>query len=230
LGRSRSRGHPWRPGHGERDYRDLYAKKRASENFKGVASDFRELREKEKDLDSVKIMTPDHLHATISIAAMKKRKHVLVHKPLANRLAEVRMVVEAAGKTRVATHLLAWHRPINPVRDMILDGAIGTLREVHNWTDRPYWSEALSLPSDTPPYHEPSTGTCGSAIALPAVSSQLYPCGFSRLVRIRTAASPIWGNTASGRSSWRSTCRSRTASKLKAASVAKSPTRSAPSI
>ena len=130
-----------------------YAKKRAAENFKGVASyaDFRELLEQEKDLDSVKIMTPDHLHATISIAAMKKGKHVLVHKPLANRVAEVRMVVESARKTGVATHLLAWHRPINAVRDMILDGAIGTLREVHNWTDRPFWPQYSSLPTDTPP-------------------------------------------------------------------------------
>src|SRR6266568_3803786 len=111
-----------------------YAKKRGSENFKGVTSyaDFRELLEKEKDLDAVKIMTPDHQHATISIAAMKKKKHVLAHKPLANRVAEVRMVVETARKTGVATQLLAWHGPITPVRDMILDGAIGTLREVHN--------------------------------------------------------------------------------------------------
>jgi len=130
-----------------------YANKRAADNFKGVAAyaDFRELLEKEKDLDAVKIMTPDHLHATISIAAMKKSKHVLVHKPLANRVAEVRMVVETARKTGAATHLLAWRSPIHAVRDMILDGAIGTLREVHNWTDRPYWPQALSLPTDTPP-------------------------------------------------------------------------------
>ena len=48
-------------------------------NYKGCASyaDFREMLEKEKDLDAVKIMTPDHLHATISIAAMKKGKHVI---------------------------------------------------------------------------------------------------------------------------------------------------------
>ena len=130
-----------------------YAKKRAAENFRSVASyaDFRELLEKEKDLDAVKIMTPDHLHATISIAAMKKHKHVLIHKPLSNRVAEVRMVVESARKTGVATHLLAWRSPIDAVRDMILDGAIGALREVHNWTDRPFWPQALSLPADRPP-------------------------------------------------------------------------------
>jgi predicted dehydrogenase len=51
-------------------------------------ADFRELLDQEKDINAVKIMTPDHLHATISIAAMKKGKHVLMHKPLANRLQE----------------------------------------------------------------------------------------------------------------------------------------------
>jgi hypothetical protein len=129
-----------------------YAKRRASETFAGVASyaDFRELLEKEKDLDAVKIMTPDHLHATIAIAAMKKRKNVAVHKPLSNRVAEVRMVVEAARRTGVATHLLAWRAPLTAVRQMILDGAIGELKEVHNWTDRPFWPQQLALPADRP--------------------------------------------------------------------------------
>jgi hypothetical protein len=130
-----------------------YAKQRASESFKSVASyaDFRDLLENEKDLDCVKIMTPDHLHATISIAAMKKRKHVLMHKPLANRVAEVRMVVDTARKTGVATHLLAWHGPLTAVQQMILEGAIGNLKEVHNWTDRPFWPQQLALPTDRPP-------------------------------------------------------------------------------
>ncbi len=130
-----------------------YAKKRGSENFKSVAgyADFRELLEKEKDLDAVKIMTPDHLHATISIAAMKKGKKVLVHKPLSNRVEEVRMVVETARKTGVPTHLLAWRAPLTAVRQMILDGAIGNLKEVHNWTERPFWPQQLALPVDRPP-------------------------------------------------------------------------------
>ena len=130
----------------------IIPKKRAGENFGVVASyaDFRELLEKEKDLDAVKIKTPDHLHATISIAAMKKRKHVLMHKPLSNRVAEVRMVVDSARKTGVATHLLAWRAPLSSVRQMILDGAIGDLKEVHNWTDRPFWPHQLTLPTDRP--------------------------------------------------------------------------------
>lgn len=54
-------------------------------------ADFRELLDKERGLDAVKVMTPHHLCATIAIAAMKRGKHVLMHKPLANRVAEVRM-------------------------------------------------------------------------------------------------------------------------------------------
>jgi predicted dehydrogenase len=129
-----------------------YAMQRSAE-FKSVSSyaDFRELLDREKDLDSVKIMTPDHLHATISIAAMKKRKHVVMHKPLSNRVAEVRMVVDTARHTGVATHLLAWHAPLTQVQQMILDGAVGNLKEVHNWTDRPFWPQQLALPTDQPP-------------------------------------------------------------------------------
>ncbi|HXY38351.1 MAG TPA: Gfo/Idh/MocA family oxidoreductase [Vicinamibacteria bacterium] len=130
-----------------------YAKQRAAEKFQSVASyaDFRELLDKERDLDSVKVMTPDHLHATIAIAAMKKKKHVAMHKPLSNRVAEVRMVVDTARRTGVQTHLLAWRAPITAVQQMILDGAIGNLKEVHNWTDRPFWPQALALPTERPP-------------------------------------------------------------------------------
>jgi len=133
-----------------------YAKKRSSESYSGCSSyaDFRELLEKEGDLDAVKIMTPDHLHATIAVAAMKKGKHVVMHKPLANRVSEARLVVDTARQTGKATHLLAWHGPLTAVREMLLDGAIGTLREIHNWTDRPLWPQALNPPRDTPPVPE----------------------------------------------------------------------------
>ena len=68
------------------------------EQFKKAAkyTDFRELLEKEKDVNAVKVMTPDHTHATISIAALKKGKNVIVHKPLANRLLEARAVIQTA--------------------------------------------------------------------------------------------------------------------------------------
>jgi len=132
-----------------------YANNLASEKYKGCSAyaDFRELLEKEKDLDAVKIMTPDHLHATIAVAAMKKGKHVAVHKPLANRLAEARLVIETARKTKVATHFLPANdgAMIRVLADWIKEGAIGTLREIHNWTNRPVWPQYTTLPTDTPP-------------------------------------------------------------------------------
>ena len=75
-----------------------YAKERGKEHYKGCATyvDFRELLDKEKDVTAVKVMTPDHTHAAISIAALKKGMNVIVHKPLANRLLEARAVIEMA--------------------------------------------------------------------------------------------------------------------------------------
>jgi hypothetical protein len=132
-----------------------YAKNKPSDKYKGVNSyaDFRELFEKEKDFDSVKIMTPDHLHGYISIAAMKKGKHVVIHKPIANRIYESRLTIDTAKKTGVSTHLLAWSRRSGTevVKKWIADGAIGTLKEIHNWTNRPVWPQWTSVPEDTPP-------------------------------------------------------------------------------
>ena len=134
-----------------------YANQRSSESFKSCASyaDFRDLLDREKDLDAVKIMTPDHLHATIAIAAMKKGTKVLVHKPLANRLYEARLVIETARKTQVATHFLPWNtstvESIQLVSTWIRDGAIGPLREVHNWSNRPFWPQYPSVPTERPP-------------------------------------------------------------------------------
>ncbi|HZT28379.1 MAG TPA: Gfo/Idh/MocA family oxidoreductase [Bryobacteraceae bacterium] len=132
-----------------------YANKRSSDKFRGCSAyaDFRELLDKEKDLNAVKIMTPDHLHAVISIAAMKKGKHVIMHKPIANRLEEARLVIDTARETGVATHFLPWdsNGSMDQVMAWIQDGSIGTLREVHNWTNRPVWPQYATLPADQPP-------------------------------------------------------------------------------
>ena len=132
-----------------------YQKQRGSENFKACRAyaDFRELLDKEKDLDAVKIMTPDHLHATVSIAAMNRGKHVMMHKPIANRMYEGRLAIETARKTKVATHLLAYGSGVGNGRiaEQIKRGVIGPLREIHNWTNRPVWPQYTEIPTDIPP-------------------------------------------------------------------------------
>jgi hypothetical protein len=116
-------------------------------------ADFREMFAKESGIDAVKIMTPDHLHGVIAMAAMKRGKHVIVHKPIANRLEEARKVIETARAKGVATHFMPWdsNGSMEQVMGWIRGGSIGTLREVHNWSARPMWPQYALLPKDTPP-------------------------------------------------------------------------------
>jgi predicted dehydrogenase len=124
--------------------------------YKGCSAyaDYRELLEKEKDLDGVYIATPDHWHATISIAAMRKNKAVLCQKPMAHSIGEARRMAQVARETKVATGL-----PVNNpstentklIASWISDGAIGSVREVHNWSSRPYWPQGVDRPKDVQP-------------------------------------------------------------------------------
>lgn len=119
-------------------------------------ADVRELLNKEKDIDAVKIMTPDHLHGIISMAAIKRGKHVLMHKPISNRLLEGRQVIEAAKNSKVITHLIPWdsNGSMEQVMAWIDAGAIGKLTEVHNWTNRPVWPQYAMIPTDKQPVPE----------------------------------------------------------------------------
>ena len=131
-----------------------YSTVRTDGAFKGCASyaDYRELLDKEKDLDAVKIMTPDHLHGAISIACMRKGKHVIMHKPIANRLQEAKLVIDTARKTGVSTHFMPWelNGSMDQVMAWIHGGAIGDLREIHNWTNRPVWPQYTTIPAAAP--------------------------------------------------------------------------------
>ncbi len=132
-----------------------YANVRKQPAYKGCTAyaDVRELLAKEKDVDAVKIMTPDHLHGILCLAAMKKGKHVIVHKPISNRLKEGKNVINMARNSKVITHLVPWdsNGSMETVMAWINGGAIGTLTEVHNWTNRPVWPQYAELPTDKPP-------------------------------------------------------------------------------
>ncbi|HEY4154216.1 MAG TPA: Gfo/Idh/MocA family oxidoreductase [Puia sp.] len=136
----------------------FYANVRPEQKFKGCTAyaDFRELLDKEKDLDAVKVMTPDHLHGLIATAALKKNKHVLMHKPLSNRVLEGKNLIELARSSKKITHLVPWdsNGSMETVMNWINGGSIGTLLEVHDWTNRPVWPQYTTLPVDTPPVPE----------------------------------------------------------------------------
>lgn len=115
-------------------------------------ADFREMLTREKDLDAVYVMTPDHLHATIALHAMQAGRHVITHKPLANVMSEARLVLQKARETNVATHMFcaAGLESTAEIAEWIAAGAIGPVREVHNWSTRPFWPQGMtSLPSES---------------------------------------------------------------------------------
>jgi len=114
-------------------------------------SDFRELLEKQKDLDAVIVCTTDHLHAAVSAAAMKKRKHVFCQKPLTHTIYEARRLAEIARDTGVATQIAVGNQASESTRllcEWIWDGAIGPVREVMNWSSRPFWPQGLERPKE----------------------------------------------------------------------------------
>lgn len=132
-----------------------YAKHSRSGRFRGCAAyeDFRDLLANEADVDAVKIMTPDHLHAFIAMAAMKRGIHTVTHKPIGNRMSEALAAIEMAEETGLVTHLLAWKDipQYRLIRHWIEDGAIGELHEIHNWTNRPVWKQWSAYPTERPP-------------------------------------------------------------------------------
>lgn len=130
-----------------------YGTQKRSGEYHGCAaySDFRELLEKQKDLDAVVVCTTDNLHAAVSAAAMKKRKHVFCQKPLTHTIYEARRLAEIARETGVATQIAVGNQASEATRllcEWIWDGAIGPVREVKNWSSRPYWAQGVDRPKE----------------------------------------------------------------------------------
>jgi len=119
--------------------------------------DFREMLDKEdKNIDGVVVGTPDHLHAIVSMAAIKRGKHVYCEKPLTHTVREAKLLADAAREAKVATQMGNQGQASEETRllcETIWDGAIGQVREVHVWTDRPlngidkwYWPQGVDRP------------------------------------------------------------------------------------
>lgn len=135
-----------------------YAQAKKGKKYRGPAAytDFRELFAKETDLDAVQVMTTDHVHGIIAAAALKRNIAVTMHKPLANRLIEGKKVVDLAFDSEATTHLMPWdaNGSMDQIMAWIEGGAIGTLKEVHNWSFRPVWPQYAKVPTETPPLPE----------------------------------------------------------------------------
>ena len=124
--------------------------------------DFRVMLDTEKGIDAVIVATPDHTHAVASMAALKRGKAVYCEKPLTRTVFEARALAQAARQAKVATQMgnqgMAFEGN-RLIKEWLADGAIGPVREVHVWSDRPthrgklpfWWPQGVERPKDTPP-------------------------------------------------------------------------------
>ncbi len=115
--------------------------------------DFRKMLETGKGIDAVVVSTPDHTHAAAAVMAMRLGKHCYCEKPLAHDVYETRVMTETARKTRVATQMGNRGNSSEKIRrtvELVRAGAIGTVKEVHTWTNRPIWPQALDRPPAKP--------------------------------------------------------------------------------
>jgi predicted dehydrogenase len=115
--------------------------------------DFREMLAKDgSSIDAVTVSTPDHTHAAAVMAALRAGKHVYCQKPLARTLGEVKTIeAESARRPKQSTQMGNQGHAgegTRQIREWVESGAIGTVREVHYWTDRPIWPQAIERPTE----------------------------------------------------------------------------------
>ena len=116
--------------------------------------DFRVMLDKQKDIDAVVIATPDHTHAFAAMTAIQLGKHVYCEKPLTHSVYEARRLAEAARSAKVGTQMGNSGQASDRSRLMcnyIWDGAIGRVREVHVWSNRPIWPQQVDRPNEVHP-------------------------------------------------------------------------------
>jgi len=109
----------------------------------------------QKDLDAVVCSTTEHTHAPIIVWSLRRGLHVYSEKPIAHTPEEAQAVrreyLKVKGKvaTQQGTQIHAGAN-FRRVVELIRAGAIGTVRQVHNWCNRVPLGPR-HRPKDTPP-------------------------------------------------------------------------------
>ncbi|MBN2212425.1 MAG: Gfo/Idh/MocA family oxidoreductase [Sedimentisphaerales bacterium] len=100
-------------------------------------TDWRKLLERD-DIHAVSIVTPDHLHREMAVAAMEAGKHVIVEKPMDLTIEGCEAMIETAKKNKVLM-FVDFHKRYDPAqqraRDLILKGELGTIQYGYAWME-----------------------------------------------------------------------------------------------
>jgi predicted dehydrogenase len=147
-----------------------------------IYQDWRELLDKEaKNIDSVNVSTPDHMHAPIGYSAMQLGKHVYGQKPLAHDIYETRKLTEIAKKKKLITQMgIQIHSQVQyrTAVAVLQSGVIGKVKEAHTWSSKK-WGDVGAPPSGSDAI--PSTLNwdlwLGTAASRPFVGNGYYHPG-----------------------------------------------------
>lgn len=85
---------------------------------------------KHDGVDIVSVCTPQHLHAENTIAAAESGKHIVIEKPVANSLQELKAMRDAVRKAKVKTiisFVLRWNPLFETIKALIADDALGNV-------------------------------------------------------------------------------------------------------
>jgi predicted dehydrogenase len=113
-----------------------------------IYQDWRTLLDKEKDLHSVNVSTPDHMHAPITMRAMQQGLHVYTQKPLTQTIYEARQLTTVARERRIISQMgiqIHAHEAHRTVVATLQAGTIGPVSEVHSWSDK-QWGDRNPRP------------------------------------------------------------------------------------
>ena len=123
-----------------------------------VYQDWREMLQKErKNIDSVNVSVPDHMHCTIALEAMRLGKPVYVQKPLCNTLQETRVLTEEARRRKLTTQMgiqVSSSRAQRYGEALVRSGIVGKIREVHTFSNKS-WGDDKPLPESVDPVPAP---------------------------------------------------------------------------
>ncbi|TCP30976.1 putative dehydrogenase [Scopulibacillus darangshiensis] len=99
-------------------------------NIKEVYTDHKEMLNK-SDCDFVAIVTPDHLHAQVTIDCTNAKKHILIEKPFATTREDIHAMLEAIERNKVRAMVdlhNRWSPPFSTAKRAIENGEIGDIR------------------------------------------------------------------------------------------------------
>ncbi len=117
-------------------------------------TDYRKMLEEIGDqIDAVTVSTPDHTHAPAGAMAMRMGKHAFIQKPLTWSVEEARILRGLAAEKKLCTQMGNQGTAADGFRrgvELIRSGILGSVKEIHVWTNRPIWPQGMGRPKETP--------------------------------------------------------------------------------